>query len=182
MVLGLLKLTTGQLPRLLLTMKIRFPWLIIVALALPSVWATEADLKENIASRLLTQALAERILGAEVEAASANSQPDGHAANIRLSHCSYQTKASEKKSGHIDLILRQSDTAEGARAQFDSAKIIYRGQEVSGLGDTAFRPATLSQVHVLKGRNYIIVTAGTFKAEPGLEENAASEILRRLRD
>jgi hypothetical protein len=163
-------------------MKTRFPWLIIVALALANVWATEPDFKENIASHALTKALAERILGAEVDAASANTQPDGHAANIRISHCSYQTKASEKKSGHIDLIVRQSETAEGARAQFDSAKVIYRGIEVSGLGNAAFRPATLSQVHVLKGRCYIIVTAGTARAEPGLEESAASEILRRLRD
>ena len=180
MVLRLLKLTTGELPRLPLTMKIRFPWLIIVALS--SVWATELDLKENIASRVLPQALAERILGAEVDAASGNSQPDGHAATVRISHCSYQTKPSEKKTGHIDLIIRRAETAEAARAQFDSAKVIYRGKEVSGLGDAAFRPGALSQVHVLKGRCYIIVTAGTVKADPGLEENAASEVLRRLRD
>ena len=164
-------------------MKIRFSWLIIVALGLASVWATEPDFSRNIAASVLTQALAERILDAEVDPASVNTQPDGHAARIRISHCSYQTKATEKKAGHIDLVVRQSETAEGARAQFESAKVIYRGKEVSGLGEAAFRPGTLSQVHVLKGRSYIIVTAGTsFKANPKLEENAASEILRRLRD
>ncbi|HXM74064.1 MAG TPA: hypothetical protein VN904_02215 [Chthoniobacterales bacterium] len=164
-------------------MKIRFSWLIIVALGLASVWATEPDFSRNIAASVLTQALAERILDAEVDPASTNTQPDGHAARVRISHCSYQTKASEKKSGHIDLVVRQSETTEGARAQFESAKVIYRGKEVSGLGEAAFRPTTLSQVHVLKGRSYIIVTAGaSFKADAKLEENAASEILRRLRD
>jgi hypothetical protein len=164
-------------------MKIRFSWLIIVAFGLASVWAIEPDFSRNIAAGVLTQALAERILDAEVDPASGNTQPDGHAARVRISHCSYQTKASEKKSGHIDLVVRQSETAEGARVQFDSAKVIYRGKEVSGLGEAAFRPATLSQVHVLKGRSYIIVTAGaSSKADPKLEENAASEILRRLRD
>jgi hypothetical protein len=164
-------------------MKIRFSWLTIVAFGLASVWATEPDFSRNIAAGVLTQALAERILDAEVNPASGNTQPDGHAARVRISHCSYQTKASEKKTGHIDLVVRQSETPEGAKAQFESAKVIYRGQDVGGLGEAAFRPNTLSQVHVLKGHSYLIVTAGaSFKADPHLEENAASEILRRLRD
>jgi hypothetical protein len=164
-------------------MKIRFAWLIMIGFGLASVWAIEPDFTRNIAAGVLTQALAERILDAEVDPASGNTQSDGHAARVRISHCSYQTKASEKKTGHIDLVVRQSETPEGAKAQFESARIIYRGQDVTGLGEAAFRPNTLSQVHVLKGRSYIIVTAGTsFKANPKLEENAASEILRRLRD
>jgi hypothetical protein len=156
--------------------------LIVLGVALWNAGAEELGPEKNLASTILTQALAERILSRDVEPAAGNNQPDGGSsfAKMRVSHCSYATSASTrgKQASYLDFTLRQLETPALAKAQFESLKIIFRGKDVSGVGEAAFRPTSPSQLHVLKGRFYIVVTAPA----PDMEENAASEILRRLRD
>jgi hypothetical protein len=156
--------------------------LIILEVALWNAGAEELGPEKNLASTILTQALAERILSRDVEPAAGNNQPDGGSSlgKMRVSHCSYATSASVpgKQASYLDFTLRQLETAALAKAQFESLKIVYRGKDVSGVGEAAFRPTSPSQLHVLKGRFYIVVTAPA----PNMEENAAAEILRRLRD
>ena len=163
-------------------MKFAFRLLLIIGVALWSAGADELGPEKNLASTILTQALAERILSRDVEPAAGNNQPDGgsNLGKIRVSHCSYATSASArgKQASFLDFTLRRLDTPALAKAQFESAKIIYRGKDVNSVGEAAFRPTSPSQLHVLKGRFYIVVTAPA----PDMEENAAAEILRRLRD
>ena len=141
-----------------------------------------ADPPKNLASSILTQPLAERILNIDVEADSANSQPDTENARTLISHCSYRAKDPGTNAAHIDVVLRQSENADLAKEQFDGAKVVYRGTDVPGMGDAAFRTKLPAQLQVLKGRVWLMVTAGTFKADPALEELVAQEVLRRLRE
>lgn len=163
-------------------MKFQFICLTIVGLALWNARAEELGREKNMASTILPPVLASRILSGDVEPGSGNNQPDGGFARMRTSHCSYKTTASGKQAGYLDFDLRQMDTPALAKAQFESSKIIFRGQDVSGIGEAAFRPVSPAQLHVLKGRYYIVVSAGKSKADPSVEENAVAEILRRLRD
>jgi hypothetical protein len=163
-------------------MKFIFRLLLIIGFALWNAGADELGPEKNLASTILTQALAGRILSRDVVPAAENSQPDGGSSlgRMRVSHCSYATSASVpgKQASYLDFTLRQLETAALAKAQFESLKIVYRGKDVSGVGEAAFRPISPSQLHVLKGRFYIVVSAPA----PDMEENAAAEILRRLRD
>ena len=177
MVLRLLKLTTPLL--LMKTQLISFYALLFCA---GTVLILKAEAPGNLASSILTQALAGRILNADVQPGSANTQPDGDNGRMRISYCSYKGTGTDKNQPHLDLQIKQSDTPANARALFESSKMIYRGQDVSGVGDAAFRSTMPPQLHILKGRSFIIVTAGRAKADPALEESAASEVLRRLRD
>ncbi len=155
---------------------------LVVGLALWSATADELGREKNMASTILTPVLASRILSGDVEPGSSNSQPDGGFARMRISHCSYKTTAVGKQAAYLDFDLRQMDTPALAKAQFESSKIIFRGQDVSGVGEAAFRPVSPAQLHVLKGRYYIVVSAGKSKSDASAEENAVAEILRRLRD
>jgi hypothetical protein len=163
-------------------MKFTFRLLLIIGLAFWNAGAQELGPEKNLASSILTQALAERILSRDVEPAAGNNQPDGGGSlgRIRVSHCSYASSAGAggKQASFLDFTLKRLETAALAKAQFESSKIVYRGKDVSSVGEAAFRPVSPSQLHVLKGRYYIIVAAPA----PNMEENAASEILRRLRD
>jgi hypothetical protein len=147
-----------------------------------TVLILKAEAPNNLASSILTEGLAQRILNTDVQPASVNTQPDGDNGKMRISYCSYKGSGTDKNPPHLDLQIRQSDTPANARALFESTKMIYRGQDVAGVGDAAFRSTMPPQLHVLKGRSFIIVTAGRNKADPSLEESAASEVLRRLRD
>jgi hypothetical protein len=160
----------------------RFVSFLAAALSLVALFVSNAEAGNNLASTVFPERAAEEILKTDVEAASGNAQPDITSAKTLISYCSYKTKTGKTNAAHIDVTVRKSETPEDAKAQFDSGKLIYRGQDLSGIGDAAFRSTSPPQLMVLKGKYWIMVTAGTFKPDPALEESAASEILRRLRD
>jgi hypothetical protein len=136
----------------------------------------------NLAATLFRQTDAEQIFSGELEAASYNTKPDGEGAGTRISQCGYVWKKNSRQVAHVDLSLRQWKTPEVARAQFEGMKLVYRGTDVNGLGDAAFRSPSPAQLHVLKGRTWITVTAGTFKAEPEKEAVIATIALGRIND
>jgi len=79
--------------------------------------------------------------------------------------------------------LRKTATVEEAKNTFLSSKKIYNGQDVAGLGDLAYRTAAPAQLNVLKGRDWLIITAGVFPvADVSLQEKAAREILKNIHD
>ena len=162
-------------------MRFTFICLLIAGVALWNAGADELGPEKNLASSILTKPLAERILSRDVEPGAENNQPDGVGfAKMRSSHCSYATAASVrgKQAAYLDFALRRLETPELAKEQFESSRIIFRGKDVSGVGEAAFRPTSPSQLHVLKGRFYIVVTAPA----PDMEESAVAEILSRLRN
>ena len=140
----------------------------------------KAEPGRNLASSVLTQTLAEEILGADLEPDRGNTQPDLSSVKTVISHCAYAAKGSGRNLPHVDLVVRVSETPDAAKGQFDGARAVYSGKEVSGLGDAAFRSSLPEQLNILKGRVWITITAGRFKADTKLEEQVANEILRRL--
>lgn len=140
----------------------------------------ETEPVKNLASSVLTLTLAEQILGTELEPDRANSQPDITSVRTLISHCAYAAKRSGKNAPHVDLMVHISETADAAKGQFDGAKAVHAGKEVTGLGDAAFRSSLPGQLNVLKGRVCITITAGTFKADATIEEQVANQVLGRL--
>lgn len=143
-------------------------------------WTARAEPPKNLASSIITEGVAARVLNTEVEADVANAQSDFDNAKTLISHCAYRGKDSRTNAAHVDVLLRQSESADIAKEQFDGAKAVYRGKDVAGIGDAAFRTTLPAQLHILKGRVWVIVTAGTFKADPALEEEVAQIVLKRL--
>jgi hypothetical protein len=141
------------------------------------------DLAGNIAAKVLTAEVAERILSAPVEAAKANSEPDIKSGATVVSRCSYSVKGDSAMTIRVSLMLRRAGTPEEAKAIFLASKQTYHGEDIGGLGDAAYRTAAPAQLNVLKGRSWLIISAGLFpKADPSLQEKAAREILKNLPD
>jgi hypothetical protein len=140
----------------------------------------QAEPVKNLASSILTLTLAEQILGADLEPDRVNSQPDINSVRTLISHCAYAARSSGRNAPHVDLMVHISDNADMAKGQFDGAKAVHAGKDVTGLGDAAFRSSLPGQLNVLKGRVCITITAGTFKANAKMEEEVASQILGRL--
>ena len=146
--------------------------------AVTNVSATELD---NIAIKMLTPEIAERILGAPVEAGSQNESADIHNGANVVSRAGYGVKAGGPSSPRIGLLLRRSATAEETKTAFLGSKAIYHGVDVAGLGDAAYRIDKPAQLNVLKGADWVIITAGVFPgADPALQEKTAREILPKL--
>jgi len=154
--------------------------LLVLALA---TCAFAADPGDNLSTKILTPDLAQQILGGPVEPAKRNSGIDIKNGNTVLSQCSYSIKSDAVTPISISLLLRRAGTAEEAKTIFLASKTTYNGQDVGALGDAAYRTAAPAQLNVLKGKSWLIISAGAFpKADPSLQEKAAREILKNIQD
>jgi hypothetical protein len=152
-------------------------------LLLLATCALAADSVDNLAAKILTPEVAQRILGAPVEAAKVNSEADMKSGATLMSRCSYSLKNDGGTTTSVSLLLRRAATPEEAKAIFLASKQTYHGEDVVNLGDAAYRTAAPAQLDVLKGSSWLIISAGAFpKADPLLQENAAREILKNLQN
>jgi hypothetical protein len=155
---------------------------LFVSLSFGAILFAQADGGKNLAATLFTESDATDVMPAEVQAAASNTAADGQSAGSLTSQCSYVSTKKNRQIAHVDLMVKQWKNAELARAQFESMKIIYRGADVSGVGDAAFRSINPAQLHVLKGRTFVTVTAVKVQADKAMEEAVAATALRRLTD
>jgi hypothetical protein len=156
--------------------------LVLLVLALVT-GALAAEAADNLSARILTPELAQQLLGGTIEPATRNSSSDIKAGDTVVSQCSYSIKSDTVTPTSISLILRRAGSAEETKAIFLASKKTYNGQAVGGLGDVAYRTAAPAQLNVLKGRHWLIISAGAFpKADPVLQEKAAREILKNIQD
>ena len=143
--------------------------------------ALAGDLADNMATKLLTSEAAQRILNAPVEAGKVNSETDMKSGTTVVSRCSYSVKGDLPTTITVSLMLRRAGTPEEAKAIFLASEQIYHGEDVGGLGDAAYRTAAPAQLNILKGRSWLIISAGVFpKPDPVMQEKAAREILKNL--
>jgi hypothetical protein len=148
-----------------------------------STYVMAAGSAINLASTILTPEAAQRIFGAPAEAAKVNSEADTMSGAAVVSRCSYSLKSNAGTATNVSLLLRRAATLEEGKAIFFASKQTPHDEEISNLGDAAFRTAAPAQLNVLKGRNWLIISAGAFpKADPVLQEKAAREILKQIQD
>ena len=129
---------------------------------------------------LLTQQAAQRAAGGPVKKAPDNPASNRSSGGTDLSSCTYTSTSADFRSPTITLLVRSAD-ADESRSAFESNKSTYKGKDVSGLGDAAYRTASPSQLNILKGGTWMIITASAGpKARPDIENKAARDILRNL--
>jgi hypothetical protein len=142
-----------------------------------------ADSAINLAATILTPEVAQRIFGAPAEAAKVNSEADAKSGAAVVSRCSYSIENGAGTATNISLLLRRAATLEEGKAIFLASNLTHHDEEISDLGDAAFRTTAPAQLNVLKGRNWLIISAGAFpKADPILQVKAAREILKQIQD
>ena len=136
---------------------------------------------DNRASQILTPELAQQLLGTPIEPAAKNAEPDTKNEKTRLSFASYSAKGGDFNAPRLSLMIRQAGSKEEAQQIFLSSKRAYSGVDVAGLGELAYRAAAPAQLNVLKGADWLIISAGSFKTpDPAMQEKAAREILKKL--
>jgi hypothetical protein len=150
-----------------------------VVLSLCSIPIARAD-DTNRASKILTAELAQKILGAPVEAGGSG-MADTEIGQTWVSRVSYHVKTGAASAPEISLLIRHAPAAADAKTIFESSKATFHGEDVSGLGDAAYRTKSPAQLDILKGANWLIISAGTFnKPDPAIQEKAAREILAKM--
>lgn len=153
-----------------------------IAIAMSVAASFAAAAADNEATRVFTIEIAQKVLGGPIAPSARNSADDTKSGSIVVSQCSYSAKNGETPPS-VSLTLRKTATVEEAKNTFLSSKKIYNGQDVAGLGDLAYRTAAPAQLNVLKGRDWLIITAGVFPvADVSLQEKAAREILKNIHD
>ena len=151
---------------------------LIAAFALCVVSARAGD--TNRAAQILTAELAQKILGVPVESSSTNSA-DTEIGQTWVSRITYRATTGGASAPSVSLLIRHAASAADATPIFESSKETFHGEDVSGLGDAAYRTKSPAQLDVLKGSNWLIISAGTFnKPDPAIQEKAAREILAKI--
>jgi hypothetical protein len=144
--------------------------------------AFAVDPAVNLATTILTPDLAQRIFGAPAQAAKVNSELDTKSGSAVVSRCSYFLN-SDTGTTTVSLLLRRAASVEEGKAIFFASKRANHDEEIANLGDAAYRTTAPAQLNVLKGANWLIISAGVFpKPDPVLQERAAHEILKNMRD
>jgi hypothetical protein len=134
----------------------------------------------NRASQILTAELAQKILGTPVESGS-TSMPDTEIGQTWVSRISYHAKTGGASAPSVSLLIRHAAGATEAQTIFESSKATFHGEDVAGLGNPAYRVKTPAQLNILKGTNWLIISAGTFQTpDPIIQEKAAREILAKM--
>jgi hypothetical protein len=147
----------------------------------PCVFA--ADPAAKLATTIFTPDVAQRIFGALAEAAKVNSEPDTKSGAAVVSRCSYFLKSDNGTITTVSLLLRRAATVEESKAIFFASKQANHDEEIANLGDAAYRTTAPAQLNVLKGANWLIISAGAFpKPDPVLQEKAARDILKNIGD
>lgn len=148
-------------------------------LSLTAASATAGEV--NRASKILTEDVAQKILKAPVLPGTRNNDPDTEMGKIWVSKVSYTTKDDSPDAVQISLLIRHAASREEAQSIFESSKSTFHGEGVAGLGDAAYRVKVLAQLNVLKGTEWLIISAGTPRAaDAALQERAAREVLARM--
>jgi hypothetical protein len=152
---------------------------LLAAFALCFVTAVRAD-DTTRASKILTAELAQKILGAPVEAGGSG-MADTEIGQTWVSRVSYHVKSGAASAPEISLLIRHASAAADAKTIFESSKATFHGEDVSSLGDSAYRTKSPAQLDILKGANWLIISAGTFSnPDPATQEKAAREILAKM--
>ena len=159
------------------------PAAFLVALTILAVAPlASAGAADNESARIFTQEMAQLVLGSPVVPSDRNSTADIKNGPVIVSQCSYSTQSGETTTS-VGLTLHRAATPEEAKSGFLSSKNIYKGQEITALGDMAYRITAPAQLNVLKGTDWLIISAGAFpKPDPALQEKAARAILKTFRD
>jgi hypothetical protein len=152
---------------------------LVAAFALSFVASVRAG-DTNRAAQVLTAELAQKILGVPVESSSTSSA-DTEIGQTWVSRISYRAKGGGASAPSVSLLIRHAASDADAKPIFESSKETFHGEDVSGLGDAAYRTKSPAQLDVLKGANWLIISAGTFQ-NPDLatQEKAAREILAKM--
>ena len=138
---------------------------------------------DNLAAKVFTEEMAQRIFSAPVKPADRNKEADIKNGAITVSRCSYSVTGDAALPITVSLMLRRAGSADEAKSIFLSSKSTYKGEAVAGLGDDAYHTTTPAQLNVLKGSNWLIISAGAFpKEDRALQEKAANEILKAIKD
>ena len=131
------------------------------------------------AAKVLTPEIAQSVLGGPVEV-SGSGMDDTEVGKTWVSKVHYK-KAAEGAKGQVGLLIRHASTKEEASNTFESSKSTFKGVDVAGLGDKAYRTQTPAQLNVLKGSNWLIISAGTFsQPDTAGQEKIAKEILPKI--
>ncbi|MBI5171828.1 MAG: hypothetical protein HY986_03015 [Candidatus Melainabacteria bacterium] len=135
----------------------------------------------NFATGLLSSALAQQLLGGEVLPSPSNTYRDAKTGNTTwVSNASFLLK--ENPAVSLGLLIRHEESAASARARYEKARKDSKGSLVNGLGAPAYRTSKPPELNVLKGANWIVITAGTSeKANNGAEEKLAKAVLPKIK-
>jgi hypothetical protein len=140
-----------------------------------------ADSADNLSAKILAPDLAQQLLGGTIEPAPKNSRADIKVGDTVLSQCSYSMRGDALTPMSLSLLVRRARNAEEAKTIFLASKKTFSGENVGDLGDAAYRTVAPAQLNVLKGRNWLIISAGFFpKPDPSLQMKTAREILKNI--
>ncbi|MBX9941439.1 MAG: hypothetical protein K2Y32_19405 [Candidatus Obscuribacterales bacterium] len=136
---------------------------------------------KNYAAQILTRELAREILGGSVNASPSNTYKDAVNGKSFVSNANFLLRKDENPPV-LGLLIRHEADAKSALAKFNKAKAELKGAPVSGLGVQAFRTAKPQELHLLKGLNYLVITAGTAdKPDKVMEEQLAKAVLPEIK-
>ena len=135
----------------------------------------------NYATGLLSAALSRQLLGGDVLPSPSNTYRDAKTGNTTwVSNASYLLK--ENPAISLGLLIRHEESAAKAQSRYEKARKDNKGTLVKGLGATAFRSSKPAELNLLKGANWIVITAGTSeKAINGAEEKLAKAVLPKIK-
>lgn len=135
---------------------------------------------KNYAAQVLTRELAREILGGSVNASPSNTYSDAVNGKSFVSNASFLLRKDENPP-LLGLLIRHEADAKSALAKFNKAKAELKGAPVSGLGVQAFRTLKPQELHLLKGLNYLVITAGAAdKPDKVMEEQLAKAVLPEI--
>jgi hypothetical protein len=135
---------------------------------------------KNYAAQVLTREIAREILGGSVNASPSNTYSDAVNGKSFVSNASFLLRKDENPP-LLGLLIRHEADPKSALAKFTKAKAELKGTPVSGLGVQAFRTAKPQELHLLKGLNYLVITAGPAdKPDKIMEEQLAKTVLPEI--
>ncbi len=143
--------------------------------------AAKPNASINFAAGLLSSPLAKQLLGGDVLPSPSNTYRDAKTGNTAwVSNASFLLK--ENPAVSLGLLIRHEESAAKAQSRYEKARNDSKGSPVSGLGVPAFRTTKPAELNLLKGANWIVITAGTSeKANNGAEEKLAKAVLPKIK-
>ncbi len=152
--------------------------LAILSLSTANLNVTAAE-PGNRARKMLTAELAQSLLGGAVEESSRNSVADTQVGDTWVSTAAYMLK---NGNSQVSVLIRHGSKEE-TKSAYVQCKDMYKGVEVKGIGEAAYRTTTPAQLCVLKGNNWLIFMCGPFtKPDTAGQEKAAKAVLSKLTD
>lgn len=141
----------------------------------------QAEGISNRASQILTEDLAKTVLGCGVKPNTSNNSQDEVTGEAWVSRAGYSASSSSKPVPQLTLLIRHAKNPDQAKNIFDSSKSAFGGEDVSGLGAPAYRTKVPAQLNVLIGKNWLILSAGTFaKPDTDNQEKLAKQLIAKI--